>query len=162
MRKAEVSYNEEGMKMSSSSKVDFYSSLACHCWIRFPAQACGWVMVAHPRLVVFFGYSNFLHNVWPTNANIWALENAFISLLSFLCNLSKMKFQLFSVRKRALMPYCICVQWRPRSDCIFSSMVKAFVALIFTESLDAVECIDGCSACMDVQADVCLFCCRLA
>ena len=56
--------------------------------VQTPVSACGKAVVARPRSVVFPGFSSFLHHK-STNANIRAFENAFISFMSFLCNLSK-------------------------------------------------------------------------
>ena len=46
---------------------------------RIPMSACGRVVVARPRSVVFTGFSGFLHQVGPQNANIHAFENESIS-----------------------------------------------------------------------------------
>ena len=51
-------------------------------WVRFPASACGRLVVAHPRSMVFSGFSGFPHHDRPQYANIRAVENASLSSIA--------------------------------------------------------------------------------
>ena len=56
-----------------------------------PVSACGRLVVAHPRSIVFSG---FFHHVWPQNANIRAFENAAVSYMSFLYDRRQIVLQI--------------------------------------------------------------------